>query len=64
MGLAPGDTCGHFPWGKEEKETGQHDVEAAELKALPPVYMTYQCKAHKAFYFASVKSEQVVPSSC
>lgn len=62
MGLAPGDTCGHFPWGKEEKEAGQRDVEAAELKAFPTVCMT--CKEQKAFDFASVKLEQVVPSSC
>lgn len=62
MGLAPGDTCGHFPWGKEEKETGQRDVETEELKAFPTVCMTY--KEQKAFDFASVKSEQVVPGSC
>lgn len=37
-------------------------MEAAELKAFPTVCMT--CKEQKAFDFASVKLEQVVPSSC
>lgn len=50
------------PCRKEKKEMGQHDIEVTELKALPPVYTAYQCKAHRAF--SLVGSEQVVLSFC